>query len=174
MRWAGFLRNVMVGREGLQRDVLLGIVHEAGGAEARTHLTTGNVTFTAEPDEVTSIVRGAERGLGSVIGRRETVVVRELRWLRELVDADPFAAFDPSHWELEVALLAHDAPVLEPSLLGDSQRTVIVTVGEREVLSARPRHGGRRPHANRLVERAAGLPATSRAWSTLRRVSIEG
>lgn len=45
MRWVGFVRNVMLGREGVDRALLLTTLHEVGAIEARSHLTTGNVTF---------------------------------------------------------------------------------------------------------------------------------
>jgi len=33
MQWVGLVRNVMLGREGLNRDVLLEVVRAAGGLE---------------------------------------------------------------------------------------------------------------------------------------------
>jgi uncharacterized protein (DUF1697 family) len=174
VRWVGLVRNVMLGREGLDRDVLLDVVREAGGREARSHLTTGNLTFDADPEELDDVVTAIEAGVAQVLGRHEIVAARSLAWLRELVDEDRFAGFDTSDWETEVAFLRHDAAPVDPQRLGDPRRTVLVEVGTREVLAARPRTGGARPHVNRLVERATGLPATSRGWSTLRRVAASG
>jgi uncharacterized protein (DUF1697 family) len=171
VRWVALVRNVMLGREGLRRDDLLRMVDDAGGRDARSHLTTGNVTFTAEASDAPCVARRLEPAVERVIGRLEVVVIREVGWLQRLVRSDPFAGFDPGEWELEVALLAHDAPPLGASLVCDPQRTVVVEVRDREVLAARPRGGDRRPHVNRLVEQAAGLPATSRSWSTLRHIA---
>src|SRR5687768_1554076 len=49
MRYVGLVRNVMLGREGLHRYVLLRLVDAAGGRSAASHLTTGNLTFDVAP-----------------------------------------------------------------------------------------------------------------------------
>ena len=45
MQYVGLVRNVMLGREGLHRDVLLRLVDAAGGRAATSHLRTGNLPF---------------------------------------------------------------------------------------------------------------------------------
>jgi uncharacterized protein (DUF1697 family) len=163
----------MVGREGLDRERLLDVARRAGGQDVRSHISTGNLTFTAD-DDPDALARHLEHGVRAIIGRSELVAVRPLWWVRELVATRPFDGLDPSSWSTEVALLRHDAPALEAAALGDTQRTVVVRVLEREVLAARPRSGGRRPHVNPLTERASGRPATSRGWSTLERIADRG
>jgi hypothetical protein len=133
VRWLGLIRNVMVGREGLDRSVLLDLAARAG--------------------------------------RRELVAQRPVPWLQELESVDRFTGYDPDEWVFEVAFVRHDAPALDISLLDDPKRTVIVEARAGEVLAARPRTGGARPHVNRLLEAATGRPATSRGWSTLQRVA---
>jgi uncharacterized protein (DUF1697 family) len=171
MQWVGLVRNVMLGREGLSRNVLLGVVRGAGGQEARSHLTTGNVTFHAAPTELHSVVEQIENGIEHVLARKEMVAVRSVAWLRELVAEDHFASYFDAAWETEVGFLRHDAPVVDRNRIGDSGRTVLVEVRSREVLAARPRKGGARPHVNRLLEEASNSPATARGWSTLQRIA---
>ncbi len=170
MRWLGLVRNVMIGREGLHRAVLLDLVERASGTEVVSHLTTGNVTFTAPARSAGALAVAIERGVRDVVGRDELVVLRPLTWLEELVSVDRFGAVDAG-WEHEVGLLRHDAPVLSPADLPDPQRTLLVEVRDREVLTARPRTGGRRPHVNRLLETATGQRSTARGWSTLQRIA---
>ena len=55
-RFAGFVRNVMVGRNGLSAEVLRELVVQAGGHEPRSHLATGNLTFSASP-ELQEVIR---------------------------------------------------------------------------------------------------------------------
>jgi hypothetical protein len=171
VQWAAFIRNVMLGREGLDRLGLLELARAAGAEDVRSHITTGNLTFAADAEAADAIVERLEAGVARMIGREEMVALRPFDWVQELVRSDPFAGFDRGSWITEVALLRHDAPPLRPDLLPDPQRTVVVAVLEREVLSARPAEGGRRPHVNRLTELAAGSPATSRGWSTLARIA---
>jgi len=119
------------------------------------------------------VVQRVEHGIQQVLGREEMFAVRSVTWLRSLVAEDRFANFvDAADWETEVAFLRHDAPVVDRNRIGDSRRTVLVEVRSREVLAARPRSGGARPHVNRLLEQAANLPATARGWSTLERIAV--
>ena len=170
MQWVGLVRNVMLGREGLSRDVLLEVVRAAGGLQARSYLTTGNVSFHAAPQELDRVVETIENGIERVLGRKEMVAVRSLPWLRGLVAEERFARFD-ADWETEVAFLRHDAPVVDLNRIGNPRRTVLVEVRSREILTARPRTGGARPHVNRLLEQASNTPATARGWSTLQRIA---
>ncbi len=174
MRWVGFVRNVMVGREGLHREVLLRIVEDAGGVDVRNHLTTGNVTFTAPRARARTVARRAEAGLAAVLGRHEPVILREITWLRDWIEDDPLEAYRDGTWELEVGFLPLDVAPLHPAQLLDPGRTVVLRIGEREVFTARPREGRLRPHVVSLLQGATGAKATSRGWSTLERISTYG
>lgn len=170
MKWVGLVRNVMLGREGLHREVLLGLIEVAGGTDVRSHLTTGNVTFTAPRARAGVIGRRAEAGLAHVLGRPEPIILREAAWLQHLLQDDPFGDHRDGTWELEVGFLPLDVPSLDPANLGDPGRTVLLRVGERELITARPRTGGKRPHVVPLLERATGSRATARGWSTLQKI----
>ncbi len=170
MRWLALVRNVMLGREGLHRAVLLEIVEDSGGEDPRSFLTTGNLTFSAGPTELERVRDAVEQRVERVLGRREPLIVRPMSWLAELVAEDPFGPYEDEDWELEVCLLPHSAPGILADRLGDSGRTVLVEVRDLEVLTARPRQGPNRPHGNRLLERATGQRATARGWSTLHRI----
>ena len=174
MRWAGFVRNVMLGRDGLDRAGFLRAVQEAGGGQARSYLTTGNVTFDAEPTDLDRMTDDLETRLGRILGRRAMVAIRQLDWLPGLVGTDMFAEFDPQEWELEVSFLPRTAPPIDPAAIADAGRTVIVSIRKHEVATARPREGAGRPHINWLLERATGQNATARAWTTLCRIATDG
>lgn len=170
VRWVGLVRNVMVGREGLTKDVLVQAALAAGGGDVRSVLGTGNVVFTAPAREARDIVEVLERTLAEVLCRPTMVALRSERELGELLRVDRFADVDQQSLQCEVTFLRHEAPPLVPHLLGDPGRTVLVEVRAREVLAARPASGPRRPHATRLVEAATGQPATARGWATLQRL----
>lgn len=172
MRWVGLVRNVMLGREGLHRDVLLHIVRVAGGKDVRNHLTTGNVTFSATDAEAVAL--RAEDAIADIIGRHEPVILRRLNWLQELVADDPFTEYRDGSWELAVGFLPLTEPPFDPATLLDPEPTVIVRILDRELITARPREGGRRPDPVGLLERATGTRATGRAWSTLERIARTG
>ncbi len=99
MRWMGLVRNVMLGREGRDRELLLRLTRDADGADPRSFLTTGNLTFSTGPDQFEGVVAALEAGIEGVLGRHDVVVVRPIRWLGELVDADSFRGYDPEDYE---------------------------------------------------------------------------
>jgi uncharacterized protein (DUF1697 family) len=173
MRWVGLVRNVMLGRDGLDRARLLATVEEVGGSRARSYLTTGNVAFDAGASRVDALSRRLEVELSRIVSRPTMVAIREHGWLRDLVSSDVFSAFEGDEWEFEVAFLRHADSPIEPRSLPESRRTRIVATYERELASARPRSGPARPHVTRLLERASGREATARGWSTLCRIAAD-
>src|SRR5262245_53155066 len=126
MRWAGLVRNVMIGREGLHREILLDLAAAAGAASACSHLSTGNLTFTASPEDVDHVTERLADGIAGVLGRRELVAVRSLEEFARLVATDPFPEYDPEAWAFEASFLARGAPPLDPARIGDPERTVVV------------------------------------------------
>jgi uncharacterized protein (DUF1697 family) len=170
MRYVGLVRNVMLGREGLHRDVLLGLVDAAGGRSAASHLTTGNLTFDAAPSQLDGVVGRLEDGIAGVIGRREPVIVREVAWLRDLVASDPFAAFPVDRWEIAVAFLRLTSVPLDPAAVPRIDGLEAVDVRPHELLMA-GRRDVRRPGATYLLPRPWRDEATTRAWSTVQRLA---
>ena len=167
MRWIGFVRNVMIGRAGLHREVLLDACRAAGGADPLSYLATGNLAFTAE--DLQDVLRPLERAITGVVGRSTPVMVRELPWLVDLIERAPLSAYDDS-WQLEISFLAHDAAPLGdlPAQVGG---TDLIPIGPRELGTARPRDEPRAPHANPLLEKLSGQRGSARAWSTLAQIA---
>jgi len=85
----GFVRNVMVGRNGLTRDVLLDIFTDSGADDPASHLATGNITFELI-DDVEGFERRAEHSLREVIGRHEPIFIRSLSDLANRIEMNPF------------------------------------------------------------------------------------
>ena len=170
MRYVGLVRNVMLGREGLHREVLLGLVDGAGGRDARSHLTTGNLTFDAAPSQLDGIVRRLEDGIAQVIGHREPVVVREAAWFRDLVASDPFTAFPVDRWEIAVAFLPLRSAPLDPAAVPAIAGLEAVAGRPHELLMA-GRRDVRRPGVTYLLPRPWRDEATTRAWSTIQRLA---
>jgi len=116
MRWVGLVRNVMLGRDGLDRARLLDTVAQVGGSRVRSYLTTGNVTFDAGAKEVDDLTGRLEVELSRVVSRPAMVAIREYGWLRDLVTNDLFAGFDAEECEFEVAFLRRAAPPIDPEV----------------------------------------------------------
>lgn len=67
-RHAAFIRNVMLGHDGLDREVLLSIVERAGATAPRSYISTDNVTFSAVPSETPRVKTRIEADIAAMIG----------------------------------------------------------------------------------------------------------
>jgi len=176
-RFAAFVRNIMVGRNGLSADILLQIVVDAGGSDPRSHLATGNLTFTAPAPSVGTVGTAIEDSIEAVLGRREDVFIRSIASLTAAVGADPFAAKTSGDvHERCVSFLPPRAPV---SLVlpvntprGDA---VIFARHADDVLSITRLVGGRPGQPGKYLEASEGIRVTTRNWNTIERiVRLEG
>jgi len=168
-----FVRAVMIGREGLHRDVLLAMFERAGADDCLSYISTGNVSFRAEPGAVWTIVERVEDDLEQLLGRATPVFVRPLGELVTLLAADPFA--DPpvdAVRSCEVSFFRSAVPShLDLPMTASNGDWVVFGTGPREVFSVTCDHPGRQPSSpGGAIERAAGEPITTRAIGTLERI----
>jgi uncharacterized protein (DUF1697 family) len=173
-RYVALLRAINVaGHARIRSEELRRAFVAAGASDVSSFGHAGNVLFTAQRAGATICAR-VSAALLRRHGESPVVVVRSAEELAALVTADPFgrcaaAATD----KLYVAFLTRK-PVREPKLPLASPRerlTVVARFG-REVLLV----SGRKPNGffgfpNALVEDAFGVPATTRNWSTVRKLA---
>ena len=86
--FVAFVRAVMIGREGLHRQVLLDMFARAGATDAVSYISTGNVSFSADAIAVATIVDRVEADLEQLLGRPTPLFVRSCDALVELVAGD--------------------------------------------------------------------------------------
>lgn len=171
-RHVAFVRNVMIGREGLHRQVLLEAVGQSGGMHATSFISTGNVAFDLDPAGVDTFTGAVEDHVAGVIGRREPVFVRTLGLVVDLADRDPF---DPPPFagvvDRSVTFCPHDVErdLVLPYVTDRGDLTIFRAIG-REVFSVNRMVDGRTRAPGGIIERMVGAPVTTRAWSTIQRI----
>lgn len=171
-RHVAFVRNVMIGREGLTRAVLLEIFRRNGAEDPVSYISTGNVGFGLPAREVPALSADVERSLEAVIGRQEPVFVRSLGWLADRVDERPFdgAPFENPH-ERIVSLAPGPPPVVpELPLISERGDFAVFRIDGTEVYSVSRLVDGTTRSPGGVVERLCGRPITSRSWNTIERV----
>ncbi len=172
-----FLRAVNVaGRAGV-RMADLRIAFERAGAEAvRTVIQSGNVLFDAPATELPTLLHRLRGAVNRLAGGPTTVVFRTLRELGSLVRSAPFRDFeDETDLKLYVAFLA--APprrTLELPLRLPSDGLEAFALRRHDVLLVGRRVRGRFGFPNNVVEKAFGVPATSRNWNTVTKLVALG
>jgi uncharacterized protein (DUF1697 family) len=170
-RYVAFIRNVMIGRAGLHADVLLEFFDGAGAQEARSHLATGNVSFTSRESSLEGIIDAAQRGIHLTMGRFEPVFVRSLDALRQAVRADPFAEVPMvevrDRCVTFIELSGGQLTVPIHSARGDA---VIFAQNGHDIYSATHLINGRGGNPNRMIEKELFCRATTRNWNTVERI----
>jgi uncharacterized protein (DUF1697 family) len=140
----------------------------AGFTNVKTVLSSGNVVFDAPARSDAALARQAEAAMAKRLGRSFLTIARRASELRELIEADPYAAFRlPPDAKRVVTFLRkpHDAAISLP-LETDGAR--ILAVHGREVFTAyvpNPRGAV----FMTLIEKTFGANVTTRTWDTVRK-----
>lgn len=171
--FVAFVRAVMIGREGLHRDVLLAMFEQAGATSSASHMATGNVSFTLDPGRLDTIVARVESDLERLLDRPTPLFVRSLDDLVELVDADPFASapFDDVYARLVTFLPTSVPASLALPLMAPNEDWVVFAAGPGELFSVTRAWPDRQPQdPGGVIQRTAGAPVTTRAIGTIEHI----
>jgi hypothetical protein len=106
-RYAALLRSVTTNAK---MPDLRRASEAAGFTGGRTLSTSGNVVFDARPASDAALQRKAEAAMTATLGRSFLAIVRSLDALREIVDADPCAAFELPAAAKRVVTFLRDPP----------------------------------------------------------------
>lgn len=173
-RQAAFVRNVMIGREGLHRGILFELFAKAGAETPRSYISTGNVSFTAPSADLAAITCHVEKGLAQVIGRREEVFVRSIDYLQGLVASDPFADSpfrNPVERNVSFALAPIDPAALDLPVQSSRGDVSLFAATPAEVFCVARLVDGRTSGSGGLVESTLAQRVTTRSWSTILRIT---
>ncbi len=171
-RHVGFVRNVMIGREGLHRPVLLAAVAAAGGEDPVSYISTGNVTFDLAAAKVASFQSDLEHRIATVIGRHEPVFIRTFAELAELYERNPFEPppLPNTHERVVTFCAMPTADLLDLPFVTERGDLSIFAAAGCEVFSANRLVAGRTRAPGGIIERMLGTQVTTRAWSTIERI----
>jgi uncharacterized protein (DUF1697 family) len=157
----------MVGRNGLTRDVLVGIFAEAGVDSPTSHLGTGNISF-GQTQVSTDFSERIEQAIAAVIGRTEPVFIRSIDQLRKYVEDDAFRIppFDDVH-ERCVSFTQGSIAGLELPLATARGDAIAFAARDGDIYSVTRLVGGRPGTMGKVLERTLGHPVTTRNWNTI-------
>ena len=171
MRHVAFIRNVMIGRADLHRDVLLRIFRDAGVTDPRSHLATGNVSFGWDGASLDGLIDATQVGIARTIGRFEPVFVRSVTALRTSVQSLPFRSVpirDVGH--SCVTFTETPAAHLELPIVSAREDAYIFACDGTDIMSVTRLVEGRGGNVNRMIEKALSCAATTRTWHTIERI----
>ena len=174
MRYAAMLRAVNLpgyGKVGMA--ALRDCVENAGCANARTLLQSGNVVFESTARKAQAVEELLEKAAAKELGLAPEFFVRSGAELNRILSENPFpkmAKHDPGHLLvlfLKEAVTAATVAELQKAI---RDRELVRGAG-REVYVAYPDGVGRSRLTTAMIEKKLGTRATGRNWNTVNKLA---
>ncbi|MEG3001190.1 MAG: DUF1697 domain-containing protein [Comamonas sp.] len=165
-RYVAFLRGVSP--MNAQMPALRRCFEAAGFTEVKTLLSSGNVVFTAPSSLLERLEQRAVNAMQSELGHSFDTFVRPSRYLQDLIDAAPFAAFNLAPSAKRVITFVRSPA--EPDALQlpmEHEGATIYQAHATEVYSAYVPDPSQGPAFMRLLERTLGKAITTRTLDTV-------
>ncbi|HEY6512405.1 MAG TPA: DUF1697 domain-containing protein [Burkholderiaceae bacterium] len=163
-RYVAFLRGVSP--TNARMPELKRCFEQAGFANVKTVLSSGNVVFDARAAAEATLERKAEASMHGALGRSFYTIVRPVEALRGLLETDPYAKFAvPADAKRVVSFLR--APLTSKLTLPiERDGARILCVLGREAFTAYQR-SDKGPVFMVLIDKAFGSDVTTRTWDTV-------
>jgi uncharacterized protein (DUF1697 family) len=142
-------------------------LEEAGFADVRTHLQSGNVVLASKtkPEQT---ARKCERLIEAEFGLEIDVVVRTPAELAQVVKRNPLGKVAKDHKRYQVSFLAGPLPAVAKRKLEEAvQKPEQLVVKGREIYAWHPKGVARSKLWAQLAGRGLGVTATARNWTTV-------
>lgn len=140
----------------------------AGFTNVRTMLSSGNAAFDASARSSSAVERQIEAAMTDQLDRIFYTIVRSRHALQEIMDADPFAAFELPAGAKRVVTFARKLSRMTQSLPIERDGAIVLAAGEREAFSAYV-PGPRGPVFMELIKATFGSNVTTRTWETVKK-----
>jgi uncharacterized protein (DUF1697 family) len=176
-RFVALLRAFNVAGHARASTSELSAVFAAAGCRGiRSYGHAGNLIFDLPARALPATLRRAGAGCAAAFGEAPTILVRPAEHVRALAAEPPFAAADRAAsrmLKLYVAFLAAE-PTAGSALpiVDEKERLEAIAVrGTEAFIVSRPKPSGFFGMPNDFIERALGVTATCRNWSTVRKLA---
>ncbi|MGH2488036.1 MAG: DUF1697 domain-containing protein [Candidatus Limnocylindria bacterium] len=164
-----FLRGInLAGKNRLPMKDLSGLFTDAGCADVRTHIQSGNVVFRAPPGLARRIPDLIQKAISNQFGISVPVVTRSAAELRKVAQANPYLARDKDTSALHVAFLAAKPTSTQIKALDpDRSPPDEFIVRGRDVFLRLPNGVGKTRLTNAYLDSKLGTTSTLRNWRTV-------
>jgi uncharacterized protein (DUF1697 family) len=168
-RYVAFLRGVTP--MNVKMPELKKCFESLGFSDVRTVLASGNVVFSAHATAEATLEKKAEAAMKKRLGRTFLTIVRSVDTLREILEADPYAAFRLPDGSKRVVTFLRKTCAARLSLPIEVDGARILACQGSEVFTAYvPSPKG--PVFMTLIQKTFGEEITTRTWDTVRKVSV--
>lgn len=168
-RYVAFLRGVSP--QNAKMPELKRCFEEAGFADVRTVLSSGNVAFSVRASATATLERKAEAAMQAGLGRSFSTIVRASESLQRLVESDPFAEFRLPPEAKRVVTFLRQPSTADIALPVEREGARILKVVGTEVFTAYVPHE-KGPVFMNLLERTFGTDITTRTLDTVKKCAV--
>lgn len=173
MVYIAFIRNVMIGREGLLQKTLINIFEMAGCLNVKSYLSTGNVSFNYFGGNIQLLAKNLESEIEKIIGRKEEVFIRDLAYLKAIRDNSYFSGnttYD-NIYERCVTFAADKIKYTFILPLYSKRKDVeLFKILDSEAYSVTRLIDGRTSSAGKIIEKELDIRVTTRNWNTIEKI----
>ena len=177
-QFVAFIRAINVaGHAAVSMTALREAFEAAGCLNVRTVIQSGNVLFDLRDRAVAPVLKKFTTRLRTVLGSEPEIVIRAMSDIGGLVQEAPFTdRHAAGAAKLYVTFLSKPprrAPALP--LISTKEAVEAIAMTDREVfIVSRRKKNGFFGFPNAFVEQALGVSATSRNWSTVKKIAALG
>src|SRR5262245_19060225 len=133
-RYVAFLRGVSP--ENAKMQDLKRCFESAGFTNVKTVLASGNIVFDARSSSESALERKTEKAMRERLGRAFYTIVRSVDFLVDLIERDPYTAFQFPAASKRVVTFMRTAPTTRPTLPVEVDGARILGLRDREIFSA--------------------------------------
>ncbi len=175
MTYIAFLRGINVGgKNPIRMDVLCALFEKLKLRNVRTYIQCGNVLFDSASTDSRELAKLIERQINQTTGHEVTVILRTLTELDRLLKLNPFKAIGADQDVMLCVAFLSTGSKTKPSLpcVFAKERLELIAIRDRAAfVVARRRANGWFGFPNNFVEKELQVSATTRQWSTLRKLA---
>ncbi|HZW13488.1 MAG TPA: DUF1697 domain-containing protein [Noviherbaspirillum sp.] len=168
-RYVAFLRGVSP--MNAKMPELRQCFEAAGFSDVRTVLSSGNVVFTSRSTSEYTLERKAEEAMQAALGKAFGTFVRSVAYLQELIEPDPYSAFQLASNAKRVITFLRDTGPSDIGLPIEREGARILKVTNREVFTVYV-PGAKGPVFMNLLERTFGSNITTRTLETVKKCAM--
>ena len=171
-RCVALLRGIGPGNPNQRNENLRMVCEQLGLGQVSTVISSGNVVFDTDSEDLTALETQLERAWQEKIGFDSSTLIRTQEDLQHLVSLDPFQGLEHrKQTYLLVSFTKHPISVEMNLPHGPEDMSFeLVAATDRELFTVTDTTAARTPDVMGWVEARFGKELTSRTWLTVARI----
>ncbi len=169
MRYIALLRGInMGGNIMIKMAELKGMFSDLGFENVETYINSGNIAFDTRKTAEPRLVKRIEDAVETQFGRRVPVMVREQKYIEQIIKNNPFDGQYESHKHMHVLFLGEPMPrEKEEQLQASALPGERYEVRDREVYNLLPQGVAGSLLTKGFFEKKPRVSYTGRNWRTV-------